>query len=324
MHHNSIQGMVHETLTLGCSAWEATYLAILRDGVSKAKHEATTCCLHSEADAAWKEMHEVMYNHQLQYDQQLTTFLTDAETALNDMRGKAWAAVHVLAENEGITFDACLGFALQVLNLPLQIPIDILFQTKIPITITYCLESSIYRRWHPEQGSVSPLHKDIRASCTLSKVLGGVTQQPSEDVDHPPSPAPSDHSTGSGGSWGSRCQSCSHAQSITPAHSWQSGSVGSVAGHHSVCSHATEDGEVLSSESKPSHNKGDDAGEDDNAKEDKGRIKTSSDGQVASDGKEGQECPHTQDTLTSIGQVFSGHEDTDPELDPGEKIQSIW
>ena len=100
--------------------------------------------------------------------------------------------------------------------------------------------------------------------------------------------------------------------------------MGSVAGHHSVHSHTTEDGEVLSSESKPSHDEGDGTGEDDNAKEDKGRIKTSSDGQVASDGEEGQECPHTQDTLTGISQVFSGYKYTDPESDPGEKIWSIW
>ena len=52
MHHNSIQGMVHETLTLGHSAWEATYLAILRDRVSEAECEATTHHLCSEADAA--------------------------------------------------------------------------------------------------------------------------------------------------------------------------------------------------------------------------------------------------------------------------------
>ena len=44
-----------------------------------------TCYLHSEADAAWKEMHEVMYNHQLQYDQQLATFLMEAKTALSNM-----------------------------------------------------------------------------------------------------------------------------------------------------------------------------------------------------------------------------------------------
>ena len=98
----------------------------------------------------------------------------------------------------------------------------------------------------------------------------------------------------------------------------------SVAGFHSVRSHATEDGEVLSSESKSSHDKGDGAEEDDNAKEDKGRIESSSDGQVASDGEEWQKYPHTQDTLTGINQVFGEHEDTDPESDPGEKIQSIW
>ena len=161
-------------------------------------------------------------------------------------------------------------------------------------------------------------------SHTLSKVLGGVTHQPSECVYCPSSLAPSDHSTGSGRSLGSRRQSRSCAQSITPAHSQQSGSVGSVAGHHSVCSHTTEDGEVLSCESKLSHDEGDSAGEDDSAKEDKGGIKTSSNGQVASDGEEGQECPCTQDTLTGISQVFGGHEDTDPELDPREKIQSIW
>ena len=196
---------------LGCSAQEATYLAILWDGISKAECEVMTRHLRSEADAAWNEMHEVMYNHQLQYDQQLTTFLMDTKTALNDMRSEVWAAVCTLAENEGIMFDACLGLMLQVLNLLLQIPIDISFQTQIPLTITYCPESSIYRRWCPKQGGVSPLHKEVRASRTLSKVLGGVTHQPSEGVDHPPSLAASDNSAGSDGSWGSRHQSCSRA-----------------------------------------------------------------------------------------------------------------
>ena len=115
----------------------------------------------------------------------------------------------------------------------------------------------------------------------------------------------------------SRCQSRSHALSITPAHSWQSGCVGLVASHHSIHSHATEDGEVSSSESESSHNEGDGTEEDGNTIEDKGRIETSSDGQVVSDGEERQEHPHTQDTLTSIRQVFGEHEDTDPESEPG-------
>ena len=63
IHRNSIQGMVHEMLTLGCLAHEATYVAILWDNIMEAECEATMCCLHSEADAAWKKMHEVMYNH---------------------------------------------------------------------------------------------------------------------------------------------------------------------------------------------------------------------------------------------------------------------
>ena len=196
--------MAHETLTLGHSAWEATYSAILQDGVSEAEHKAMTHCLCSEADAMWKEMHEVIYNHQLQYDQWLSTFLMDTETTLNNMRGNVWATIYALAENEGITFDTCLGLALQVLNLLLQIPIDISFQTQIPLTIAYCPESSIYRRWHPEQGGVSPLRKEVRASCTLSKVLDRVTCQPSKGMDLPPSPAASDNSAGSGRLMGSR------------------------------------------------------------------------------------------------------------------------
>ena len=100
--------------------------------------------------------------------------------------------------------------------------------------------------------------------------------------------------------------------------------MGSVAGHHSVCSHATKDGKVCSSESELSHDEEDVAGEDENTKADKGGVKTSSDGQVASDGKEGQEHPQTQDTLTGISQVFGRHEDTDPEFNPGEKTQPIW
>ena len=86
MHCNSIQGTAHETLTLGCLAREATYSAILWDKVSEAEREAMTHCLYFEADAAWKEMHEVMYNHQTHYNRQLSAFLTDMETTLNNMR----------------------------------------------------------------------------------------------------------------------------------------------------------------------------------------------------------------------------------------------
>ena len=177
IHRNSIQGTVHETPNLGHSAWEAAYSAILWDDVMEAECEATTHHLCSKVDAAWKEMHEVMYNHQLKYDQQLATFLKETEANLSNMRDQVWATVRALTENEGITFNDCLSLTLQVLHLLPQIPVDISFQTQIPLTMAYCPESSLYRRWHPKQGGVSPLHKEVRASRTLTKVLGGVTCQ---------------------------------------------------------------------------------------------------------------------------------------------------
>ena len=94
-----------------------------------------------------------------------------------------------------------------------------------------------------------------------------------------------------------------------------------MAGHHSIHSHATENGKVLSSESDSSQDEGDGAEEEGNAKEDKGRIETSSDGQEASDGEDWQEHPHTQDTLTGVSQLFRKHEDTNPKSDPREKVQ---
>ena len=80
---------------------------------------------------------------------------------------------------------------------------------------------------------------------------------------------------------------------------------------------------MSSSKSESSHGEGDGTEEDGDAKEDKGGIETSSDGQVASDGEEGQEHPHTQDTLTGVSKVFGEHKDTDPESESGEKIPSV-
>ena len=205
IHRDSVQGKVHEMLTLGRSAREATYAAILWDDITEAECEATTCRLHSEADAAWKKMHEVMYNHQLEYDRRLSDFLKEAETTLANMRDQIWTAVHALAESEGVTFEDC------ILPLHPQIPVDISYETQIPLTIAYCPESSVYRRWHPKQGRVSPFHKEVRASWTLTKVLGRIHHQDSEGADRAPSPTISEGSAGSDRPRGSRAQSCSRA-----------------------------------------------------------------------------------------------------------------
>ena len=129
-----------------------------------AECEATMHRLHSEADVAWKKMHEVMYNHQLEYNWWLSDFLKEEEAMLANMRDRIWTAVHTLAEGEGMTFKDCLNLALCILPLLLQIPVDISYEMQIPLIITYCLESSVYRRWHAKHGGVSPFHKEVRAS----------------------------------------------------------------------------------------------------------------------------------------------------------------
>ena len=55
-----------------------------------------------------------MFNHQLDYNQWLSTLLTDAETSLSNMRDEVWAMIHALVENKGVTFDACLHLVLRV------------------------------------------------------------------------------------------------------------------------------------------------------------------------------------------------------------------
>ena len=156
-----------------------------------------------------------MYNHQLEYDRRLYDFLKEAEAALANMRDQIWTAVRALMESKGVTFEDCLSLMLHILPLLLQIPVDISHNMQIPFTIAYCLESSVYRRWHPEQGGVSPFCKVVRASWTLTKMLSGAHHPDSKGVDCTPSPTTSEGFVGLGGSRDSRAQSHSHSQSIT-------------------------------------------------------------------------------------------------------------
>ena len=164
IQRNSIQGTVHEMLTLGCSARKAAYAAILLDNIMDAEHEAMMCRLHSEADVAWKKIHKVMYNHQLEYDRWLSDFLKETEAKLANMRDQIRTAIHALAEGEGMTFEDCLNLTLHILPLLLQVPVDVSYEMQIPLIIAYCPESSVYRRWHAKHGGVSHFHKEVRAS----------------------------------------------------------------------------------------------------------------------------------------------------------------
>ena len=177
---------------------------------------------------------------------------------------------------------------------------DILYEMQIPLTIAYCPESSVYRRWHPEQGRVSPFRKEVRASRTLTKVLGRVHHQDSKGVDRAPSPIISEGSAGSGRSQGFRAQSRSHAQSITLHRSWQSGSAPSW---------ATNDGRGSSSESEPSHEEEDAPHEDEYAEVHEDDVEVLSNGQAGSDGDEGLGCSPTQNTLSGVSHIFGARGD---------------
>ena len=97
-----------------------------------------------------------------------------------------------------------------------------------------------------------------------------------------------------------------------------------MGGHHSLHSGVTKDGDKSSSESDSSQGEESCIEEEDNAKAGKSKIETLSDKQEASQGEDKQEHPHTQDTPTSVSQLFDEHEDTDPESDSEEKVQATW
>ena len=211
-----------------------------------------------------------------------------------------------------MTFKDCLSLALCILPLLPQIPVDVSYETQILLTIAYCPESSVYRRWHPKQGGVSPFCKEVRASRTLTKVLGGVHRQDSEGVDHIPSPAASEGSARSGGLRGSRAQSRSHARSITSHRSRQSGS---------TLSWASNNGRESSSESELSHVEEDAPHEDEYAEVREDDAEVLSDGRAGSDGNEGLGHSPIQNTLSGVSHIFSTHEETDVESDHEEKVQ---
>ena len=230
------------------------------------------------------------------------------------MRDQIWTAVHALAEGEGMTFEDCLNLALRILPLLPQIPVDISYETQIPL-ITYCLESLVYRRCHAVHGGVSPFRKEVRASQTLAKVLGSIHHQNSEEADHALSPTTSKGSAGSDMSQGSRARLHSCSQSITSHCSHRSGS---------AYSWTTRDDKESISRSEPSHAEEDAPRDDEYAEVCEGDGEVLSDGQAASDGDEGPGRSPPRNTHSSVSHVFGTHEETDVESDHEEGTPPMW
>ena len=83
-------------------------------------------------------------------------------------------------------------------------------------------------------------------------------------------------------------------------------------------------GQETSSKSKPSHTEEDAPHEDEYAEAREGGAEVLSNGQVASDGDEGQDHFPIQNTLSGVSHIFGTHEESHAESDKEEKIQSAW
>ena len=84
MHCTTAQATANETINVGQMAQNTAY-NILPDGQTwDKKHEETLQQLHAEADKAWKDTYDLVFQHQLHYDVQLMAFISDAERTLQE------------------------------------------------------------------------------------------------------------------------------------------------------------------------------------------------------------------------------------------------
>ena len=82
--HITAQATAHETINKEWMAQNAAY-SILPDGqTQEKKHEETLQQLHVKADKAWKDTNDLVFQHQLHYDEQLMAFISDTERTLQE------------------------------------------------------------------------------------------------------------------------------------------------------------------------------------------------------------------------------------------------
>ena len=156
IHRASTQATAYETINTGWMAHNAVFSLLTGADNDAAMQEETRQWNCSEADKAWNDTHELVYNHQLHYDGQLVAFIGYAERALQEKQGEIWEHIHQLADAEDVLHDACLGLAFQVLAKLPTIPIDLTFSMQIPLVMCYCPESCIYQIWGTDEGVTPP------------------------------------------------------------------------------------------------------------------------------------------------------------------------
>ena len=219
MHCTPAQATAHKTSNVGWMAQNVAY-SILPDGQTQdKKQEETLQQLCTEADKAWKDTNDLVFQHQLHYDEQLTTFISDAERTLQDKQDKVWVCVHRLVDVAGVPHDAYLGLALQVLDKLPTIPIDLTYHTPIPMMLAYGPESCAYQTWCQDEGGTSALSRDARASCILLWRLEWLSHGEGVDDSSPDRCASPAHSTCSAVPHSPRhssSKSCSGLKSFSP------------------------------------------------------------------------------------------------------------
>ena len=247
MHCTVVQATAHETINAGWMAQNAAYSILPDDQTWDKKHQKTPQQLCTKADKAWKDTNDLVFNYQLHYDCQLATFISNSKRFHQEKWDEVWECVHKLVDMAGVSHDACLGLALQVLDKLPTIPIDLSYCTPIPMMLAYGPESYAYQTWHEDRGETSSLGKEARASCLLMRKLeplahGGRIDDSSSD--RSASWAHSACSAVPGSPRHSPSQSHSQSMSPLPWH-WQSASQSSSMA--SIYSHVTKKGSVQAS-----------------------------------------------------------------------------
>ena len=138
MHYTAAQATAHKKM--GQMAHNVAYSILLDDQTHDKKHEETLQQLCTEADQAWKDTKDLVFNHQLHYDGQLMAFISNTERTLENW-DEVWGCVCRLADVAGISHDACLGLTLHILNKLPTIPIDLSYCMPIPMMLACGPES---------------------------------------------------------------------------------------------------------------------------------------------------------------------------------------
>ena len=92
------------------------YSILLDDLTHDKKHEETLQQLCAEADQAWRDTNDLVFNHQLHYDRQLMAFMSNTERTIQEKRNEVWGCVCRLADMAGLSHESCLGLALKFLT----------------------------------------------------------------------------------------------------------------------------------------------------------------------------------------------------------------